>query len=75
VTWTKLEEDMNRPISRGRKVATVLRFIIKERYGNRSEKLAELNLQPFRGRPKAPDLPPTAATNPGEPVVPAGGAQ
>jgi hypothetical protein len=62
-------------IARGRKVATVLRFMIKERYGNRSEKLAEFNLQPFRGRPKAPDLPPSETAVPAEPAAPAGDAQ
>jgi len=39
-------------IVQGRKVATVLRTLVREHYGNRSEKLAEFNLQPFRGRPR-----------------------
>ena len=44
----------------GRKISTVLRTIVREHYGNRSEKLAEFNLQPFRGRPRKtkPSLPP-----------------
>lgn len=36
----------------GKKVATVMRGGLKQHYGNRSEKLAEFGLQPFRGRPK-----------------------
>jgi len=32
------------------RLATVLRVAIKQHYGIRSEKLAEYNLQPFRGR-------------------------
>jgi hypothetical protein len=37
-------------LTEGWKAATVLRTTVKHRYGNRSEKLAEFNLQPFRGR-------------------------
>jgi hypothetical protein len=40
----------------GRKLVTFLRNGIRQRYGDRAEKLAEFNLQPFRGRPrKAPE--------------------
>jgi hypothetical protein len=35
-----------------KKVATLLRVAVREHYGNRSEKLAEFELQPFRGRPR-----------------------
>lgn len=42
-------------LTEGWKVATVLRTTIRHHYGNRSEKLAEFKLQPFRGRKrKAP---------------------
>ena len=41
----------------GRKLSTVLRTIIREHYGNRSEKLAEFGLQPLRGRPRNPENP------------------
>jgi len=42
----------------GRRLATFLRTGIKQHYGIRSEKLAEFNLQPFRGRKKvAPEEP------------------
>ena len=36
----------------GRKLATFLRGGVRQRYGNRAEKLVEFNLQPFRGRPR-----------------------
>jgi uncharacterized membrane protein YccC len=58
----------------GRKLATFLRNGIRQRYGNRSEKLVEFDLKPFRGRPRpaaepakpAPPPPPPAPTNPVE---------
>ena len=34
----------------GRRVATFVKAGIREQYGNRSEKLVEFGLQPFRGR-------------------------
>ncbi len=37
-------------IGNGRRLTTFLRVGVKQRYGIRSEKLAEFNLQPFRGR-------------------------
>ncbi len=44
------------------RLASVLRAAIKQHYGIRSEKLAEYNLQPFRGRkPKKKDPEPTPA--------------
>jgi hypothetical protein len=36
----------------GRKLATFLRNGVRQRYGDRAEKLVEFNLQPFRGRPR-----------------------
>ncbi|HEX7183634.1 MAG TPA: hypothetical protein VF756_17495 [Thermoanaerobaculia bacterium] len=42
----------------GRKLATFLRTGVKQRYGNRSEKLAEFDLQPFRGRKRQATPPP-----------------
>jgi hypothetical protein len=40
----------------GRKLATFLRNGVRQRYGDRAEKLVEFDLQPFRGRPrKAPE--------------------
>jgi hypothetical protein len=52
------------------RVATVLRFAVREHYGKDAEKLVEFGLQPFRGRPrkqKEPEAP--------QPVPPAPPAQ
>ncbi|MES1244181.1 MAG: hypothetical protein ABUT39_21430 [Acidobacteriota bacterium] len=51
----------------GRKVATVIRFTIKEHYGNRNEKLTEFHLQPFRSRTVQPTLPPPESPAPAGP--------
>jgi hypothetical protein len=37
-------------VSEGNRLANGVRILLKEHYGIRSEKLAEFNLQPFRGR-------------------------
>ena len=44
------------------RLATVLRFAIKEHFGPDSEKLVEFGLQPFRGRTRKPkpETPPEA---------------
>jgi hypothetical protein len=42
----KLQETLNE----AQRVATVLRFAVKELFGRDSEKLVEFRLQPFRGR-------------------------
>ncbi len=44
-------------LARGRKISTLLRTIVREHYGNRSEKLAEFGIQPLRGRPRNPETP------------------
>jgi hypothetical protein len=60
--------------SEGSKLATVLRFTIKQHYGNRNEKLVELGIKPFRGRARkaAPAVPPTPTpgTTPEVPTTP-----
>ena len=38
----------------GERLATILRLSLKQRFGIRSEKLAEFGLQPFRGRNRKP---------------------
>jgi hypothetical protein len=58
------------------RLATVLRFTLKQHYGPRSEKLAEFGLQPFRGRTRKPGpLPPpppeTTEPSPGTSTEPA----
>lgn len=59
---TARKQDISRRLqflmTEGRRLAAFLRAGIKQRYGPRSEKLAEFNLLPFRGRKKAkPDEP------------------
>ncbi|HEX5715543.1 MAG TPA: hypothetical protein VF179_05245 [Thermoanaerobaculia bacterium] len=44
-------------LTQGRKISTLLRTIVREHYGNRSEKLAEFGIQPLRGRPRNPETP------------------
>jgi hypothetical protein len=44
-------------LAKGRKISTLLRTIVREHYGNRSEKLAEFGMKPLRGRPRNPDTP------------------
>ncbi len=58
----------------GSKRATVLRVLVKQHYGNRSEKLVELGVQPLRSRSRKavtkPEMPtpttaaPTASASP-----------
>ena len=43
------------------RLATVLRFSLKQHYGPGSEKLTEFGLQPFRGRKPKPSPPPPPA--------------
>lgn len=38
----------------GERLATILRLSLKQRFGIRSEKLAEFGLKPFRGRTRKP---------------------
>jgi hypothetical protein len=50
-----------------RRLATVLRFSLKQHYGPRSEKLTEFGLQPFRGRTRKPVPPPPPPVETAEP--------
>jgi hypothetical protein len=59
------------------RLATVLRVAVKQHYGIRAEKLAEFNLQPFRGRnrlakarvnAKAAQAPEAPAPSPAQPA-------
>ena len=53
-------------LNQGQKLATFLRTGIRQHFGNRSEKLVEFGLQPFRGRskPADPARPPVELTAP-----------
>ena len=57
--------------SEGAKLATVLRFLVKQHYGNRSDKLVELGVNPLRSRARkaAPAVAPPPATAP-TPAIP-----
>jgi len=59
----------------GRKLATVLRTVVRQHFGNRSEKLAEFDLQPLRARTRtvtagagAGTKPPTVGPTPATPA-------
>lgn len=52
-TSKKLQEVLNE----AQRVATVLRFAIKELFGRDSEKLVEFRVQPVRSRPRKPKAP------------------
>lgn len=57
-------EQLEAVLTTGRKVATVIRFTVKEHYGNRNQKLTEFNIQPFRSRTVPPTLPPPESPAP-----------
>jgi hypothetical protein len=45
-------------LGEGRKLATFIRVGVKQKLGNRSEKVIEFGLQPFRSRSRKPSPPP-----------------
>lgn len=45
-------------LTEAERLATVLRFAVKQHFGISSEKLTEFDLQPFRGRRRLEPLPP-----------------
>jgi hypothetical protein len=51
-------------VSLGSKLAHSLRVAVKVVYGNRSEKLTEFHIQPFRGRTRAATTPPVGPEAP-----------
>jgi hypothetical protein len=58
-------------VSECQRLATVLRFSLKQFYGPRAQKLVEFGIQPFRSRtrkPNPPPPPPTELTEPSETV-------
>ncbi len=58
----------------GDKLATVLRVIVKQHYGNGNDKRVEFGIQPLRTRPKATVVPPTIPAPQPETPVPAAAA-
>ena len=57
-------QELNVVLDEGERLFTLLRFAVKQRYGRRSEKLAEFRMQPFRGLKR------NAKPAPGEPTTP-----
>jgi hypothetical protein len=64
----KVSQQLQERILGGAKLATVIRFTLKEHYGNRSEDLVKYGLQPFRGRTRRQTAPEGPST-PEEPTV------
>ena len=60
----EISQQIRVTVEEGERLATVLRFSVKQHYGIRAEKLAEFGLQPFRGKarkkpsPSPEDTPP-----------------
>jgi hypothetical protein len=47
-------------INQGGKLSTVLRAVVKQRYGHGNDKLVEFGIKPLRSRPRPTAVPPTA---------------
>ena len=66
-------KEIQRLLVKGQRVASGMTKFLQDHYGNRSEKLAEFGLQPFRGRkprtPKNPEPPPTPTPIPAPPTA------
>jgi len=56
-------------IAEGERLANGMSRFLRQHYGNRSEKLAEFGLQPFRGRKPAPAPTPTPTPTPANPAT------
>ncbi len=50
-------KQLRETLDEAERLGTVLRLAVKQHFGIRAEKLAEFNLQPFRGRKKPASLP------------------
>lgn len=55
----EISKQFREMLNEAERLATVLRFAVKQQFGIRAEKLVEFDLQPFRGRKK-----PAPATEP-----------
>jgi hypothetical protein len=65
----KVSQQLRELILEGAKLATVIRFTLKQHYGNRSEDLVKYGLQPFRGRTRTKPAEPESPATPEEPTV------
>jgi 2C-methyl-D-erythritol 2,4-cyclodiphosphate synthase len=64
----EMSKQLRKITTDGQRLASAVRFLIKEHYGTRDEKLTAYGMQPFRGRPRkagdpapTPTKPPTTA--------------
>lgn len=55
----EISKQFRETLDEAERLATVLRFAVKQQFGIRSEKLVEFDLQPFRGRKKPAPVPAT----------------
>src|SRR5262245_65988286 len=63
--------DFRTALTECQRLANILRLGVKQHFGIRSEKLAEFDLQPFRGRkPQDAEEPEPSAPSPPEPQAP-----
>jgi hypothetical protein len=63
----EISKQLTDALDEAERLATVLRLAIKQHFGIRAEKLAEFDLQPFRGRKKTAAFPtPQAKPEPTE---------
>jgi hypothetical protein len=53
----KASQGLRTKIDDGSKIATVIRFTLKQHFGRRSEELVKFGLQPFRGLKRTADAP------------------
>ena len=64
----ELSQQLQSAIADVRLLATLLRKGVRQHFGNRSEKLAEFGLQPFRGRKASTKSTPPPETPPASPT-------
>jgi len=60
-----ISQQLKSTVAEGQRLATLLRSAVKEHYGIRSEKLAEFNVQPFRGKVRKAKVAPEGSGAPG----------
>jgi hypothetical protein len=64
----EMSKQLRKLTTDGQRLASAVRFLIKEHYGTRDEKLTAYGLQPFRGR-KAKETPPPTENPPAPPTA------
>jgi hypothetical protein len=65
----KASQQLRTKIEEGSKIATVIRFTLKQHFGRRSEELVKFGLQPFRGLKRTVDAPAEAPSEPENPAA------